>query len=90
MDNLKRVIVDFKKLTPEVLKLLVEKYPDGYGYHDIIKFQNSKSETISAVEVRTSDTIYLVKISQELEKTMDDYIDDETSFDVDNFIDEEF
>ena len=30
MDNLKRVIVDFKKLTPEVLKLLVDKYPDGY------------------------------------------------------------
>ncbi len=29
MDNLKRVIVDFKKLTPEVLKLLGEEHPDG-------------------------------------------------------------
>ena len=28
MNNLKRVIVDYKKLTSEVLKLLVEKYPD--------------------------------------------------------------
>jgi len=27
--HLKRVIVDFKKLTPEILSLLVEKYPDG-------------------------------------------------------------
>lgn len=87
---MKRIIVDYNKLTTNILDLLVKKYPDGYGYHDIIKFQNSKSETISAVEVRTNDTIFLVKISQELEKTMDDYIDDETSFDVDNFIDEEF
>ncbi len=28
MDTRKRIIVDFKKLTPEVLALLVEKYPD--------------------------------------------------------------
>lgn len=87
---MKRIIVDYNKLTTNILDLLVEKYPDGYGYNDIIKFQNSKAETISAVEVRTNDTIYLVKISQELEKTMDDYIDDETTFDVDNFIDDEF
>ena len=39
MDNLKRVIVDFKKLTPEVLKLLVEKYPDGYDDDNIITFK---------------------------------------------------
>jgi hypothetical protein len=41
MDNLKRVIVDFKKLTPEVLKLLVEEYPDGYDDRDIISFKMS-------------------------------------------------
>ena len=29
MDGLRGVIVDFKKLTPEVLKLLVEQYPDA-------------------------------------------------------------
>lgn len=87
---MKRIIVDYNKLTTNILDLLVKKYPDGYGYNDIIKFQNSKAETISAVEVRTSDTIYLVKISLELEKTMDEYIDDETSFDIDSFIDDEF
>ena len=29
--SLRRVIVDFKKLTPEVLKLTIEKFPDGYA-----------------------------------------------------------
>ncbi|MEM9077329.1 MAG: hypothetical protein AAGC43_09825 [Bacteroidota bacterium] len=70
MNNLKRVIVDYKKLTDEVLKLLVEKYPDGYGDNDIINFKNHKGESIEAVEVSTEDTIYLVKISSKLEHSM--------------------
>lgn len=77
MDNLKRVIVDFKKLTPEVLKLLVERYPAGYGDSDIIVFKNAKNETIEAVEVLTHDTKYLVKISAKLEYTMENYDEDD-------------
>ena len=77
MDNLKRVIVDFKKLTPEVLKLLVEKYPDGYDEDHIITFRNAQGERIEAVEVTTSDTKYLVKISAKLEKTMANYDEDD-------------
>jgi hypothetical protein len=73
MENLKRVIVDFKKLTPEVLKLLVEEYPDGYDDSDIITFRNGKGERIEAVEVLTEDTKYLVKISAKLEHTMANY-----------------
>ena len=76
MDNLKRVIVDFKKLTPEVLKLLVEKYPDGYDDLNIISFKNAQGERIEAVEVTTEDTKYLVKISAKLEKTMANYDED--------------
>ncbi|MDA8730802.1 hypothetical protein N9M36_00555 [Flavobacteriaceae bacterium] len=77
---MKRVIVDYSKLTINILNILTEKYPDGYDHTDIIKFKNSKAETISAVEVRTDDTIYLVKICSQLEKTMEDYLDDDTSF----------
>lgn len=77
---MKRVIVDYSKLTINILNILIEKYPDGYDHTDIIKFKNSKAETISAVEVRTDDTVYLVKISSQLEKTMEDYLDDDTSF----------
>ncbi len=79
MDNLKRVIVDFKKLTPEVLKLLVEKYPDGYDDDNIITFRNSHGERIEAVEVLTDDTKYLVKISAKLEKTMANYDEEDYS-----------
>lgn len=75
--HLKKVIVDFKKLTPEVLKLLVESYPDGYDDKDIISFKSAHGERIEAVEVLTDDTKYLVKISAKLVYTMENYDEDD-------------
>lgn len=79
MDGLRRVIVDFKKLTPEVLKLLVERYPDGYDDDNVISFRNAHGERIEAVEVLTEDTKYLVKISAKLEHTMANYDEEDYS-----------
>ncbi|WP_426431452.1 hypothetical protein ACPX19_03235 [Winogradskyella sp. HB-48] len=75
--HLKKVIVDFKKLTPEILALLVEKYPDGYDEDHIITFRNAKNEIIDAVEVTTEDTKYLVKVSTKLAVTMENYDEDD-------------
>ena len=76
-DNLKRVIVDFKKLTPEILAMLVEKYPDGYDEDQIVTFRNAQNELIEAIEVITEDTKYLVKVSTKLEVTMENYDEDD-------------
>jgi hypothetical protein len=81
---MRRIIVDYKKLTPEILSLLVEKYPDGYDDNHIISFKNAKNEWVEAVEVKTEDAIYLVKVSARLEVSManfdeDDYSEDEFS-----------
>lgn len=80
---MKRIIVDYKKLTPEILSLLVDKYPDGYDDDHVISFKNAKNETVDAVEVRTEDTVYLVKVSTRLENTM-------AKFDEDDYDDSEF
>lgn len=74
---MKRVIVDYKKLTSEILSMLVEKYPDGYGDDDVIRFKNAKNETVEALEVRTEDTIYLVKVSTRLADTMESFDEDD-------------
>ena len=77
---MRRIIVDYSKLTNEILSLLVEKFPDGYDDSNIIRFRNAHNELIEAVEVRTEDTIYLVKVSTKLasrlEKFDEDDIDD--------------
>tara|TARA_R110002072_G_scaffold78709_5_gene182244 strand:+ start:5247 stop:5537 length:291 start_codon:yes stop_codon:yes gene_type:complete len=85
---MKRVIVDYSKLTNEVLDLLVVKYPDGYDYDDIVTFQNAKGETVKAVEVKTEDTIYLVKISVNLEQRMEEYSEDNDDEDIDDDIED--
>ncbi|UQD57054.1 DNA primase [Flavobacterium sp. K5-23] len=74
---MKRVIVDYAKLTNEILNLLVERFPDGYDDSDIIRFRNAKNELIEAVEVRTEDTIYLVKVSTKLADSMENYDEDD-------------
>jgi DNA-directed RNA polymerase subunit delta len=78
---MKRVIVEYAKLTKDILDMLIDKYPDGYDYNDIISFKNAKGETIKAIEVKTEDTNYLVKISDKLENAMEEYAEDEESFD---------
>jgi DNA-directed RNA polymerase subunit delta len=74
---MKRVIVDYAKLTNEILNLLVERFPDGYDDSDIIRFRNAKNELIEAVEVRTEDTIYLVKVSMKLADRIENYDEDD-------------
>ena len=74
---MKRVIVDYAKLTNEILTLLVEKFPDGYDDSDIIRFKNIKNEAVEAVEVRTEDTIFLVKVSTKLADRIENFEDDD-------------
>lgn len=82
---MKRIIVDFAKLNNSILELLVTKFPDGYGVRDIIEFKNAQGEIIEAVEVKTEDTIYLVKIGKKLVEAMEDYQDlEEDDFDDDD------
>jgi hypothetical protein len=74
---MKRVIVDYVKLTHEILNLLVDKFPDGYDDSNIIRFRNAQNELVEAVEVRTDDTIYLVKISTKLADRIENYDEDD-------------
>jgi DNA-directed RNA polymerase subunit delta len=68
----RRVIVDYKNVPEEVLHKLAEKYPHGYT-KAIIKFTNAKNELVSAVPIELGDTAYLVKVSTQLQKMVDDY-----------------
>ena len=68
-----RKIVDYQKLNDDILNLLVDKFPDGYADKDIIAFRNAQNEYIEAVEVRTEDTVYLVKIGKRLVQAMEQH-----------------
>ena len=61
-----RRLIDYKKLDHELANLLIDTYPHGYGDEDIINFKNQHGDIVEAVELRTPDTLYLVKISKSL------------------------
>jgi DNA-directed RNA polymerase subunit delta len=70
---MRRIIVDYSKLTGDILNLLVDRFLEGYDDSDIIRFRNAQNELIEAVEVKTEDTIYLVKVSTKLASRMEKY-----------------
>ncbi|MGM0566276.1 MAG: hypothetical protein ACQESX_05920 [Bacteroidota bacterium] len=67
----KRVIVDYKSLPENMLERLAVQYPEGFDEF-IIKYNNSRGDRVSAVPVETEDTYYLVKMSVQLRRMVDD------------------
>ena len=76
--------MDYKKLNNNLLDHLVARYPEGYQDDDIITFKNSNNEIYECVEVKTNDTVYLVKISKRLATAMENYEADEAEEDNDD------
>jgi hypothetical protein len=79
---MQRKIVDHSKLSPELLELLVETYPYGYDDSDTIRFQNAKGEKVECLEIKTDDTVYLVKVSKHLATAMDEFDADDDDNDI--------
>lgn len=63
---MKRAIIDYKRLDNYTAGLLIDAYPHGYGDDDIIILKKPNGDIIEAVELKTPDTIFLVKISKSL------------------------
>lgn len=72
----KRVIIDYKNITSEILKIFTNAYPYGHD-EDIIKFTNAKGESVRAVPLETKDTKYLIKVSVEMDRRIDDFLEDD-------------
>lgn len=70
---MKRIIVDYHKITKEILDLLVTTYPNGYYTMDIVSFRDKNMKLIDALQVQSEDAIYLVKVSNKLTDTMENY-----------------
>jgi len=79
----RRVIVDYKNITQDILALFAERYPYGYDDEDIVKFQNAHGAMVKAVPFETEDTKYLVKVSVEMDRKIEAFMDDDEDDDLD-------
>lgn len=76
-DAKRRVIVDYKNVTNEILDLFTDRYPYGYDDGDIIRFKNAKGEMVKAVPFETADTKYLVKVSVQMDQQIEAFLEDD-------------
>jgi len=77
--NKSRVVVDYEKLSDELVEQIKLVYPSGFIQH-LISFINSKGEKISALRFETFEKIYLIRMTKQLAKQIieedSDYDDD--------------
>lgn len=72
---MKRVIKDFKAITDDVVALINEQYPYGYEDSQLVTFVNAKGEFVKALEVKSDEITYLIKLSTNLKEHINDYMD---------------
>ena len=72
---MKRIIKDFKAITDEVVALINEQYPYGYEDSQLVTFVNAKGEFVKALEVKSDEITYLIKLSTKLNDHINDYMD---------------
>jgi DNA-directed RNA polymerase subunit delta len=73
---MKRLIIDYKKISDKQKMQLAEKYPNGFTEKDIITFKNIKNETVEAIELQDEDTMYLIKINTRVIPDIDAFSDE--------------
>ncbi|HOP03743.1 MAG TPA: hypothetical protein PL017_04120 [Tenuifilaceae bacterium] len=74
----RKLVVNYKNLTPELIDLVKQKYPNGFLNH-VIKVTKPNSEFFHAITLDTEDASYLIKVNVKIDtKPKDD--DDEKGF----------
>ncbi|MDM8159307.1 hypothetical protein QUH73_05710 [Labilibaculum sp. K2S] len=73
---MKRVIKDFKSIGIELIQRLIKTFPDGIYEEDLISITKPNGDKINVVELRTEDTIYLIKMNPELQRRIDSFTGD--------------
>ncbi|MEJ6738469.1 MAG: hypothetical protein QNK62_05510 [Cryomorphaceae bacterium] len=72
-----RLIVDYRNITPEQLQILTDKYPEGFDPDDMITYKNSEGKTVRTIPLDTETTKYLFKVSVELERKAQAFLEED-------------
>ena len=77
----KRVVISYKKLTPELQEEVRKKYPQGYT-DSMIRIDKSPTDFFYAIMLETEDASYLIKVDVKVDSKVEeeeekDYYDDE-------------
>lgn len=69
-----RKVIRPNQLDEKTTLQLLKTYPSGYGDRDVISFRNHKGKKVQAVELKTTDTVYLIKTNNDLGENLGGFI----------------
>ena len=75
--NKARVVIDYEKLTDELVEQIKLVYPSGFSQH-LTSFTNSKGEKVSALRFETFEKIYLIRMTSEMAQQI---VEDDEDYD---------
>lgn len=75
----RRLVVDYKNLSTEVLALLKLKYPHGYQ-NFVIKVSKPNGDFFYAITLDTADASYLIKVPVKIDTKIKDEDDEKALF----------
>ena len=68
---MKRIIKEFNSLSDRHFHMIKRQYPKGFGDNDLKALKTSDGNYFDALEVRTKEAIYLVKVTHDMLEQID-------------------
>lgn len=75
----KKLVISYKNLSPELLALIKQRYPNGYQNH-VIKVTKPNNDFFHAITLDTDEASYLVKVNVKIDTKPKDDEDDKGFF----------
>jgi hypothetical protein len=72
----KRLVVNYKSCSNEVMEAIKKKYPTGYN-DSVIKVQKPNNEFFYAITIDTADASYLVKVDVKIDNLTEEEFEKE-------------
>jgi hypothetical protein len=76
METRKKVIVHINNISPEVMEIVHQKYPEGY-MDRVFKVTKPNGDFFYAITVDTNDTSYLIKVDVKIDTITSEKIDEQ-------------
>jgi hypothetical protein len=68
---MKRIIKEFDSLSDRHFLMIKHQYPKGFGDSDLITLKTSTGDYFDALEVKTNEALYLVKVTHDMLERID-------------------
>jgi hypothetical protein len=70
---MKRIIKDYRTITDGHMMLIKSQYPGGFEDSDLIALKTSDGGYFDALEVRTNEAIFLIKVNHDLLERIEEF-----------------